>query len=373
MSLHWPWALGALLAVPLLLFARWWLNRRRRRTAIQVSSVALIRAALPRRPSWRRRVPVLLFLAGLLVLGAGLTRPQASVTVPTDQSTILLAIDVSGSMCTTDIEPNRLAVASEAARSFIESQDNGVRIGLVAFSGIAGLLVAPTTDQEALLEAIDSLTTARGTAIGQAILTAIDAIAEINPDVAASGVNLGDSAAKPSTDPNGGTGSGPLGGYEPDSIVVLTDGSNTQGVDPVTAAEQAAARRVRVFTIGFGSTEPAPMVCTPDQISGDTTGGNWGGGPRGGGRRVQQIDEGALTQVADLTGGRYFQAKDADQLADVLSDLPSEIGMQRRDVEVTVWFVLVATVLVGAGVGLSLWWNRPRAPAPRSVVRSGGS
>jgi len=356
MSLHWPWALLALLAVPLLLVARWWMNRRRKRSAIRVSSVALIRAALPGRSARRRRIPLVLFLAGLLVLGAGLTRPQASVSVPTDRSTILLAIDVSGSMCTTDVAPNRLAVASDAARRFIESQDNGTRIGLVAFSGIAGLLVSPTTDQKALLSAIDGLTTARGTAIGQAILTSIDAIAEINPDVAASGVDLADRT----TGPNGGTGSVPAGDFEPDSIVVLTDGSNTQGVDPVTAAEQAAARRVRVYTIGFGSTEPAPMVCTPEQVGGDATGGNWGGGPRGGGRRIQEIDEDALTRVADLTGGRYFQAEDAGQLGDVLSDLPGEIGMQREDVEVTAWFVLVATVLVGAGVGLSLWWSRPR-------------
>ncbi|MFG1922464.1 VWA domain-containing protein [Cryptosporangium sp. NPDC048952] len=362
MSLHWPWALLALLAVPLLLLARWWFNRRRKRTAIQVSSVALIKAALPGRSAWRRRIPLILFLAGLLVLGTGLTRPQASVNVPTDQSTILLAIDVSGSMCTTDVAPNRLAVASDAARQFIRSQDNGTRIGLVAFSGIAGLLVAPTTDQDALIKAIDGLTTARGTAIGQAILTSIDAIAEINPDVAASGVNLGDSAVPP-----GGATPAPMGDYEPDSIVVLTDGSNTQGVDPVTAAEQAAARRVRVFTIGFGSTEPAPMVCTPEQVSGDLTGGNWGGGPRGGGRRIQQIDEAALTQVADLTGGRYFKAADADQLADVLNDLPSQIGLQREDVEITVWFVLVAVVLVFTGVGLSLWWSRPRIVSTRPL------
>ncbi|MFI5952541.1 VWA domain-containing protein [Cryptosporangium sp. NPDC051539] len=365
MSVHWPWALLALLAVPLLLAARWWFARRRRRTALQVSSVALIRAALPGRSAWRRRIPVLLFLLGLLPLAAGLTRPEASVQVPTNDSSILLAIDVSGSMCSTDIDPNRLAVASEAARRFIRSQDNGTKIGLVAFSGIAGLLVAPTTDQKALLSAIDSLKTARGTAIGQAILTAIDAIAEINPDVMASGIDLSGGGSTPGS-PTPGDGQTPLGDYEPDTIVVLTDGSNTQGVDPVTAAEQAAARRVRVYTIGFGTTLPAPMVCTADQISGDATTGNWGGnfggGSRGGGRRVQQIDEAALKSVADLTGGRYFKAEDADQLADVLGDLPSEIGLRKKKVEITVWFVLAGTVLVFAGVALSVWWQRPRTP-----------
>ena len=354
MSLQWPWALVALLIVPVLLLARWWLNRRRRRTAVQVSSVALIRAALPGRSQWRRRIPVLLFLLGLLSLAGGLAKPQATVAVPSNDTTILLAIDVSGSMCTTDVAPNRLAVASDAAREFIKAQDQGARIGLVAFSGIAGLLVAPTTDKDALLAAIDTLKTARGTAIGQAILTAIDAIAEINPSVAATGVDLGESTP----------GSAPLGGYQPDTIVVLTDGSNTQGVDPVTAAKQAAARRVRIYTIGFGTTNPAPMVCTADQISGDAAmGGGQFGGPRGGGgRRVQEIDEAALTDVADLTGGRYFKAKDAGQLNDVLADLPSEIGRHRKDVEITVWFVLVGTALTVTGVGLSLWWNRPRVP-----------
>ena len=185
MSFSWPWALVALLAVPLLLAARWWLNRRRKRAAVTVSSVALIRAALPGRTSWRRRIPVYLFLAGLLALAGGLARPQASLTVPSNTTSILLAIDVSGSMCTTDIAPNRLAAASDAAREFVKAQKDGTRIGLVAFSGIAGLLVTPTTDKGTLLDAIDTLKTARGTAIGQAILTSIDAIAESNPDVAA--------------------------------------------------------------------------------------------------------------------------------------------------------------------------------------------
>jgi len=357
MSFSWPWALFALLAVPLLLVARWWLNRRRKRSAVTVSSVALIRAAVPGRTSWRRRIPVYLFLAGLLALGGGLARPQASVAVPSNNTSILLAIDVSGSMCNTDIAPNRLAVAVDAAREFVKAQNDGTRIGLIAFSGIAGLLVAPTTDKDALLAAIDTLKTDRGTAIGQAILASIDAIAESNPNVAATGVDLGDAA------PNA------LGGYEPDTIVVLTDGSNTTGVDPVTAAEQAAARRLRIYTIGFGTTEPGQMMCTADQISGGSAfgqGPRGGGFGRGGGGRSREIDEEALTSVADVTGGRYFRAEDADQLSDVLADLPRQIGLHQQDIEITAWFVLAGVLLAFTGVGLALWWNRGPAP-PRPV------
>jgi Ca-activated chloride channel family protein len=363
MSFSWPWALVALLAVPLLLVARWWLNRRRKRSAVTVSSIALIRAAVPGRSAWRRRIPVYLFLTGLIALAGALARPQATLAVPSNNTSILLAIDVSGSMCSTDVAPNRLSVAMDAARKFIKAQRDGTKIGLVAFSGIAGLLVPPTTDKDSLLAAIDTLKTARGTAIGQAILTAIDAIAEINPDVAATGVDLDDTA------PN------PLANYEPDTIVVLTDGSNTTGVDPVTAAEQAAARHVRVFTIGFGTTNPAPAVCTADQISGGDPGqgfaggGQFGGGGFGGrgGGHNQEIDEDALKKVADRTGGQYFRAQDAGQLSKVLGDLPRDIGLHQEKVEITFWFVLAAALLAFSGVGLAMWWNRgPAPPRPRT-------
>jgi Ca-activated chloride channel family protein len=353
MSLSWPWALLALLAAPLLPAVRWWLSRRRKRTAVTVSSVALIRAALPGRSAWRRRIPVYLFLAGLLALGTALARPRATVSVPADNTSILLALDVSGSMCSTDVQPNRLTAASDAARKFIKAQKGGTRIGLVAFSGISGLLVPPTTDQDKLLDAIDGLKTARGTAIGQGILTAIDAIAEINPNVAESGVDLGDQAG------------GPAGNYQPDTIVVLTDGSNTTGVEPVTAARQAAARHVRIYTIGFGTTNPSSMVCTSSQIGDDGAfgprgGGGFGGfGGFGGGRvRVQEIDEDTLRKVADTTGGHYFRAQDAGRLNDVLSGLPKEIGLHKEHVEISVWFLLAGALLAGAGVFLSLWWNR---------------
>jgi Ca-activated chloride channel homolog len=352
MTLTWPWALIALSAFPLLLGLRWWMRRRRRRGAVRMSSVALIRAALPGRSPWRRRIPVWLFAVALVVLGVGAARPRASALVPSDSSSILLAMDVSGSMCSTDVMPNRLTAAQNAARDFVRAHDDGTRIGLVVFSGIAALKVEPTTDKRALLAAIGDLRTSRGTAIGLGILAAIDAIAEINPAVAPTGVDL------PAGTPVAG------GGYEPDTIVVLTDGANTQGVDPVTAAKQAAARRLRVYTIGFGTTQPAPFVCAANQISGDGAfGPGRPGQGRGGGRRNQDLDEDALTQVAAITGGRYFQAKDARALTGALLDLPASIVLQRKDMEITVWFALAGALLVAVAVGLSQWWNRPRLPA----------
>ncbi len=355
MSLEWPWALITLLAVPLLLLLRWWFNRRRRKVAVRVSSIALIQAALPGRSLWRRRIPVILFISALLLLGFGTGRPQAKVPVPENATSILLAIDVSGSMCSTDVKPNRLTVAQEAARQFVMTQPAETRIGIVAFSGVSGLLVEPTTDKQQLVAAIDTLKTARGTAIGRAILTAIDAIAEKNPDVEPTGVDLGT--------PGGAV---PGGGYEPDTIVVLTDGANTQGVTPITAAEQAAARRIRVFTIGFGTTQPSQMVCTPDQVSGDAGlrgdgRGRLGGGGGPGSTRFQLLDEPTLKEVAKLTGGDYFRAEDAKQLVDVLTDLPKDIVIQEKDIEITSWFVLPAVLLVMLAIGLSLWWNRSLA------------
>jgi Ca-activated chloride channel family protein len=359
MSLTWPWALTALLAFPLLLGFRWWTRRRRRRATVRIPSVALIRAALPGRSLLRRRIPLWLFAAGLVVLATGAARPHATVPVPASSTTIMLAIDSSGSMCSTDVAPNRLTAAQKAAREFIQAQDDGSRIGLVTFSGIAGLLVEPTTEKEDLLAAIDSLRTARGTAIGLAILTSVDAIAETNPDVPPTGVEI----------PGGSASSGATGGYQPDTIVVLTDGRNTQGVDPITAAAEAASRNLRIYTIGFGTAEPSPLVCTRDQISGDAAVRGDGSRPGGfgGGRRYQQIDEETLTRVAEMTGGEYFPARDAEALSRVLRDLPSSMVLQQHHTEITVWFTLAGAVLILAAVGLSQWWNRSGSfPASRA-------
>jgi Ca-activated chloride channel family protein len=353
MSLSWPWALTALLAFPLLLAYRWWLRRRRRKAALRVSSVALIRAALPGRSLWRRRIPIWLFAVGLVVLATGAARPQASVPVPSNATTILLAMDVSGSMCSTDVPPNRITAAQKAAREFIQAQTGGTKIGLVTFSGIAGLLVEPTTDKQKLYDAIEKVRTSRGTAIGLAILASVDAIAKVNPAVPPTGV------AVPA---------GKSGDYQPDVIVLLTDGRNTQGVLPLTAAAEAAARRVRVYTIGFGTAEPAPMVCNPSQISGDLPFRGDGTLPQGGfGRgRYQVIDEPTLKEVAKTTGGEYYKAENAKVLTDVLLDLPSNIVVQREKMEITFWFALAGAVLVLAAVSLAAWWNRatPRPARP---------
>jgi Ca-activated chloride channel family protein len=361
MSLTWPWALAALLAFPALLGLRAWLRRRRRRDAVRVSSVTLIRAALPGPSSWRRRIPLWLFAAALLVLGVGAGRPQASVLVPAEASAIVLAMDMSGSMCSNDIEPNRLTVAQEAAKAFIEAQPEGAKIGLIGFAGHATVLVAPTANKQELIDAVYGIRTSRGTAIGLGILSSLDAIAEINPEIPPTGVDL---PVPP--DPAGI-------GFQPDTIVVLTDGANTQGVHPIIAAQQAAARGVRVYTIGFGTTEPSAFVCTMDQVGSFPWGGrgldyagNFAGGGFGG-RRFQEIDEESLTAVADITGGEYFQARDAEALNTVLQDLPSNIVLQRRDAELTVWFALGGAVLATAAVGLTLWWRRPQAYA-----KSGG-
>jgi Ca-activated chloride channel family protein len=349
MSFSWPWALLSLSVIPLVLIATWWLRRRRRRSAVRVASIALVRSALPRRTRWVALIPGLLLMLGFATLGVGAARPQATVPVASNSTTIMLAMDVSGSMCSTDVDPNRLTVAQQAAISFIESQHGGVKIGLVAFAGVAAMQVPPTTDTDQLVEAINGFSTSRGTAIGSAILTSIDGIAGIDPTVAPSGVDA--ETAKRS-------------GYATDVIVVLTDGANTQGVEPVEAADVAAVRGVRVFTIGFGTTTPSQMACTGQQAGG-WPGGGWGGGGgggggRGGGRNPLVIDEDALRTVAEKTGGEYYRAESADQLQEALGDLPRHVTVVREHIDIASWFAAVGGLLVSVALGLAMWWNRLR-------------
>jgi Ca-activated chloride channel family protein len=360
-----PYALLGLVTVPLLVAAYLWQLRRRRRTAVQFSNVALIRAVLPRQRMWRRHVPLALVLASLALLGFAAGRPQVRAQVPISSSAVILAVDVSGSMCATDVTPNRLAAAQEAVRDFIDKQDDRTRIGLVVFSGFAQVAVAPTTNHDDLLHAVDGLTTGRGTTIGAAILKSIDAIAEINPDVAPA--DTGDTGAGDDPDSVAPTPDGTPDAPDPKTtkivpeiVVLLTDGANTRGVTPEEAAVQAAARGVRVYPIGFGTTEPTQMVCTRDQLGGglfDGPPGGFGGGLGPGGRNFLVVDEEALQTVAKTTGGEYFKASDADQLQGVLNDLPKHVDLQERDVDVSVAFAGLAALLLLLGLWLAGRWT----------------
>jgi len=254
----------------------------------------------------------------------------------------MLALDVSGSMCSTDVRPNRITAAEDAAGAFIKSEAGGPRIGLVAFAGTAGVLVTPTTAQGTLLHALSGLSTGRGTAIGQGILTSLDAIAQVDPSVAPTG-------ARPER----------AHGDAHDVIVVLTDGSNNAGVDPQTATRQAAARGVRVFTIGFGTTNPAPLVCSGSQFGG--YGGGFGGGF--GGRNPLVADYGALRQIAGTTGGKFYRAQNADQLKAALGNLSGTFTIIREHLDLAAWFAGFGGLFIAAALGLSLWWNRTRPSA----------
>jgi Ca-activated chloride channel family protein len=365
MTFLWPWLLLLLVLIPLLIAAYIWILRRRKRYAVRYSTLTIIREALPKRARWRQHLPFALFLLGLTFLIVAFARPAAQVVVPLNRTTIILAIDVSRSMCAVDVAPNRLTVAQEAASAFIEEQADGTQMGIVAFAGFAEIIVPPTNDKDALQDALKNMTTSLGTAIGSATLKSIDALAEINEAVAPSGLNLGGEAG--ATDPVEGL-------YQPDIIVLLTDGANSQGPRPIDAARQAADRQVRVYTIGFGTEDPRQMSCTRAQLGSDAFGdgfgrgnfgggnfggGNFGGGGFGGGfRRFLVIDEQTLQAVADVTGGSYFRAESAEQLYEVFLDLPTQIVLQTQDLEISVLFTALGAIFASLAVALSLWWNR---------------
>src|ERR1035437_453226 len=278
MDFLWSDLLALLLVPPVLIAVYVWSLRRRRPSGVRYSSLALIREAVPGSSRLRRHLPFAIFIASLGAVVVAMARPVAIVAVPTNQTTIILTIDVSGSMCSSDIPPSRLEAAEAAAASFIQSQSSSTRIGIVAFSGFAELGQSPTNDKTALLNALQSLATGRRTAIGEGILASIDAISEIDSSV-----------AKSQTDTSPGTAPAPVpkGDYAPDIVVLLTDGVNNTGTAPLAAAQQAADRGVRVYTIGFGTANGGALspTCAPQFVGREpgAGGGGGGGGVRGGG------------------------------------------------------------------------------------------
>lgn len=349
-----PGALLLLVVIPLLVIARVLLLRRRK-PAIRYSSVSLVREAVSGSSWMRRHLPFVLFALALTSLVVALARPVQVVAVPAGRTTVILAMDVSRSMCATDIEPNRLVAAEIAASSFIDRQSASTQIGIVAFAGFAELVQPPTTDQEVLLDVVESLTTGRRTAIGSAILESIDAIADVDDSVAPlprSG-STSDEAPPPV----------PRGAYAPAIIVLLTDGASNAGPLPEEAAAEAAARGLRVYTIGFGTADPnAERPPCGVQFMGNEPADQFGfggfssGGGGGGGFR-RAIDEETLMAVADATGGTYFPAESADELHSVFENLPMNLITKPEVMEISVLFVALAAVLVALAVLLGQAWR----------------
>jgi Ca-activated chloride channel homolog len=336
MTLIWPGFLWLLGLVPLFIGVYIWMLRRKR-VGLRYSSLSLVRAALPRYSNIRRHVPFALFLLALTSLIVTLARPVQIVSVPSGQATIILALDVSGSMRQQDIRPSRLQAAKAAALSFIDNQKNSTRIAIVAFAGYAELIQPATSDHAALRYAIQSLTTARGTAIGSGILEAIDAIAEIDPIVSPS---VTDPSSEEEPIPV------PKGAYVPHIIVLLTDGVATTGPFPLDAAQQAVDRGVRIYTIGFGTENGSPDF-----------GGPQGGGPRQGGGFRRGIDEETLKQIASMSDGKYYAASSANELLDVFQNLPTYLITISEVTEISFIFAAIGALLVAVSMALSLRWQ----------------
>jgi len=360
MTLLWPIFLVLLLALPILVVVRIWALRRRR-VGVRFSSLSLVRAAVPRSSWIRRHLPFALFLVGIASLAVAMARPAAIVPVASSRTTIVLAMDVSRSMCAADIPPNRLIAAEEAASSFVERQDGGTQIGIVAFAGFAEIVQAPTNDEEVLLDVIASLATGRRTAIGSAILESIDAIAEIDPSIARSVDEDDPVASAPPAVPDGA--------FAPAIIVLLTDGASNAGPDPLDAVQQAVDRGIRVYTIGFGTEDPGPRppICGSQQIGrepGDNGGGfndpvfgGGGGGLGAGGGPRRAIDEETLTAVAEASGGEYYPAESAEQLVQVFEQLPTDLIVGHEVVEISVAFTAIAALFIVVAILLGQAWR----------------
>ena len=355
MGLLWPDYLLLLAVIPFLVMVYVLVLRRRRRFAVHYSSLSLIRQAMPSAFQWRRHLPFALMALALALLVLALARPFTSVAVASSRTTVMLALDVSLSMCADDVDPNRLTVAQRATERFIDSQEPDTRVGVVAFAGIAQVVVPPTTDREVLLEAVNNLKTARATAVGSAIGRSLAALAEINPDIPPLNVYVEPRQDLADTDLEDS--------LQPDVIVLLTDGASNRGVSPLVAARAARDRGVRVYTIGFGTTQPTILRCFPDQLGGDPIDqqigrGGFGTFSRGFGlSNFLMLDERTLSRVAEITDGEYYAAESADELLEVFAEIPVQLEQKQERTEVSAIFTALGALIALLSIGLGLRWS----------------
>ena len=338
MSFLWQEALWGLLALPLLVLAYLWLLKRRKKVAITWASLGVVKEAMGAQRAWRRHVPPALLLLALAALLVATARPTAVITLPLIEQTVILAMDVSGSMRATDVEPNRLVASQNAAKAFLAELPRAVRVGVVSFAGTAAIVQPPTLSRDDVVAAIDRFQLQRATAIGSGIVLSL---AAIFPDA---GIDLsqitgqrlmpralGD--AKPEkeflpVEP---------GSYGSAAIILLTDGQRTTGPDSMDAARMAADRGIKIYTVGIGTKE------------GDTI------GFEGWSMRVR-LDEETLKQIALATRAEYFYAGTALDLKKVYQSLGSRLTAQKKETEITALFAALGGLLALGAAALSLWW-----------------
>jgi Ca-activated chloride channel family protein len=344
MQFLWPQFLWLLLALPLLVGLYVLLLRRKKKMAVRYASLSIVREAMGARQQMKRHIPPVLFLLSMATLLLAASRPVAVVTLPSNQQTIILAMDVSGSMRATDVQPNRLVAAQNAAKSFIGELPRHVKVGIVAFAGSAQVAQLPTVNREDLITAIDRFQLQRATATGNAIVISL---ATLFPDA---GIDLEsmqsgrerqrgfsiDNEKKPKKE---FTPVAP-GSYPSAAIIMLTDGQRTTGVDPLDAAKLAADRGVRVYTVGIGT------------VDGETI------GFEGWSMRVR-LDEETLKAIAQKTSAEYFYAGTAHDLKKVYETLSSKLTVEKKETEISALFAMAAAALALLSAGLSLvWFNR---------------
>jgi len=347
MTFLWPQFLWILLALPLLVGVYVWLLRRKKKIALRYASLSIVKEAMGGSLNVRRHIPPALFLLAIACMLVAAARPFAVVVLPSQQETIILAMDVSGSMRATDVKPNRLVASQNAAKAFLAELPRHVKVGIVAFAGSANVVQPATVNREDLVAAIDKFQMQRATAIGSAIVVSL---AELFPDA---GIDLSDIQSGrqrqlgTSLDkPAGGAREKkeftpvPPGSYGSGAIILLTDGQRTTGVDTMEAAKMAADRGVRIYTVGIGT------------VDGETI------GFEGWSMRVR-LDEETLKGVATRTGGDYFYAGTAADLQKVYEKLSSRLTMEKKETEISGLLALAAAALSVISAALSLlWFNR---------------
>jgi Ca-activated chloride channel homolog len=340
MTFMWPEALWFMLALPLLLAGYLWVLRRKKKQAVSYANLAMVREAMGAGQRIRRHIPPFLFFLALTAMLLALARPQATITLPTQHETVILAMDISGSMRATDVEPNRLVAAQNAAKQFVAEQPDNVRVGVVAFAGTATVAQAPTRSREDVIAAIDRFQLQRATAIGSAIIVSL---ATLFPD---HGLDVGQMMYGADNNRRGGAAPKddrpahkpvPPGSYASAVIILLTDGQRTTGPDSIAAAKLAAERGVRIYTVGVGTPEGKII------------------GFEGWSMRVR-LDEETLKAVADITRGEYFYAGNAVDLKKVYQALNAKLVLERKKTEVTALFSGLAALLAVISAALSLAW-----------------